>query len=249
MKRSPATSVLRAILILIIALILNAAIPATAAAQAQDPGKASHWGVRFTFTPSWEITSQFRDLLFDDDTEGTISGSNEVTIGFVRGSTRGGDWGVSYVRKPWDDGSGPIERNQQCVTPTNCATVIESTLTQGVYLDGFEVHWTPTFVTIKNHLQIGLNVAGGIGFMKGDVVITETGEEFEFRPGGPVRVPVNRSETVLAKDELLEFFPLFKLEGAVSYIVVPGLKARFAAGANLPGYSWNIGAVYLIGAK
>jgi hypothetical protein len=54
---------------------------------------------------------------------------------------------------------------------------------------------------------------------------------------------------VPAEDELMSFFPLFKLEGAASFIVAPGLKARFAAGVNFPAYSWNIGAVYLIGAK
>jgi hypothetical protein len=245
-----ATSVLPSVIrSTVVALFLLAIIPASAAAQAPEPGKASHWGVRFTYTPSWEITDQLKNLLFDDEETGTISGSNEFTIGFARGSTLGGDWGVSYVRKPWDDGSGPISTDTQCLTPTNCATLTESTLTQGAYLDGVEVHWTPTFVTIKNRVQVGLNVAGGIGFMKGDVVISETGEEFAFGPGGATKVPVNRSEVVPAKDELLSFFPLFKLEGAVSFIVAPGLKARFAAGANFPAYSWNIGAVYLIGAK
>ena len=224
-------------------------ILAASPAFAQD-GKAKHWGVRVTFTPSWEITNQMKNVLFDDEETGTISGSNEFTIGFVRGTTLGGDWGVSFVRKPWDDGSGPTSTNQQCpVTPTNCATITESSLTQGVYLDGFEVHWTPTFVTIKNHFQIGLNVAGGLGFMKGDVVKTETGQEFQFGPGGPVKVPVNRSETVPAKDELMPYFPMFKIEAAFSFIITPALKARFAAGANFPAYSWNIGAVYLFGAK
>ena len=248
MNQTRATSVLRSTFILACALFLTATLPSSASAQTQPSGKASHWGVRFTITPSWEITDQVKELLFDDEENGTISG-NEFTIGFVRGSTLGGDWGVSFVRKPWDDGSGPISTSQQCLTPTNCATITESTLTQGVYLNAFEVHWTPTFVTIKNRVQIGLNVAGGIGAMKGNVVITETGEEFVFGPGGATRVPVNRSETVAAKDELMEYFPLFKLEGAASFIILPALKARFAAGLNFPAYSFNIGAVYLIGAK
>jgi hypothetical protein len=60
---------------------------------------------------------------------------------------------------------------------------------------------------------------------------------------------VNRTEIVPAKDEISEYFPLFKLEGAASFIIAPGLKARFAAGVNFPAYSFSIGAVYLIGAK
>jgi hypothetical protein len=246
----------------VILALLIAIVPAAAAAQTPPSPKpqpaakpqtatakdGSHWGVIFSATPSWTITDQVKKVIFDDGSTGSISG-NEFTIGFVRGSTRGGDFGVSYVRKPWDDGSGEIKApNQQCVTPSNCATSTESTLSQGVYLSGFEVHWTPSFVTIKNHFQIGLNVAGGLSWMHGEVVKTTTGTQFTFNTGKPVLAPANTTETVPAQDEFLKYFPLFKLEVAGSVIITRALKFRVTGGLNFPAYTAGVGFVYLIGA-
>jgi hypothetical protein len=190
-----------------------------------------------------------KKVIFDEGSTGTISGK-EFTIGFVRGSTRGGDFGVSYVRKPWKDGSGEIKApDQQCVTSTNCASTTETSRTQGVFLSGVEVHWAPSFVTIKNRFQIGLNVAGGIGGMHGQVLKTTTGNEFQFPPGKPpVLVPVNTTETLQAKDELLKYFPFFKLEAAGSVILTRALKFRVTGGLNFPAYTAGVGFVYLIGA-
>ncbi len=248
-----------------ILMLMMAVIPATAAAQtppapkppSQPAPKAqsgtatgkSHWGIHFSSAPSWTITDQMKNVILDDGSTGTIKGK-EFTIGFVRGSTYGGDFGVSYVRKPWTDGSGETKApKQNCITSTNCATTIESTLTQGAFLSGVEVHWSPSFVTIKKRFQIGLNVGGGIGAMHGQVIKTTTGTEFQFPPGKPpVLVPVNTQETLQAKDELLPYFPFFKLEAAGSLILTPAFKVRVTGGVNFPAYTAGITLVYLIGA-
>jgi hypothetical protein len=222
--------------------------PGLAAAQSDQ----SHWGVRASFAPSWEIADPVKDLLFEETDEGTIKGS-EFLIGFVRGSTRGGDWGVSFVRKPWEDGSGTTSTDQDCFNQaqTICRPRVESTLTRGVYLDAVEVHWFIRIVNIKERVQVGVNVGGGIGSVKGDVVSTvDRFEPTGFNQQGPTGFrPVHEEEILPAKDELLPVFPLFKTEALGSVIVTPALKVQVAAGINFPAYSGRIGIVYLIGAR
>jgi hypothetical protein len=224
--------------------------PASAAAQT---GHESHWGVRVSFAPSWEISDGLREKLFDENEEGTIKGT-ELAIGFVRGSTLGGDWGVSFVRKPWKDGSGTTSTDVDCFNQAQslCRPRTESTLTKGAYLDAVEVHRFIRLVNIKRRVQLGLNVGGGIGAMRGEVVTTDDGfEPTGFNQQGPTGfIQIHEESTRPAKDELLKYFPLGKVEGVASLIVAPGLKVQVAAGMNFPSYSSaRVGLVYLIGAR
>jgi hypothetical protein len=228
--------------------LMVGAIPA--AAQAQGT-RDSHWGIGASWTPNWTLLKSVKNVIFEGD--GTIKGS-EFTVGIVRGSTRGGDWGVSFVRKPFKDGSGETKTKQQCFNPaqTQCAPDVTSTLSQGVYLNGVEVHKFIAFVTIKNRVQIGLNVGGGVAMVKGNVVKTEDGFQpvsFDPRTGLATLAPVHTVNTVLAKDEWLPIFPLFKLEAEGAFILAPGLKVKIAGGLNFPSVGARIGVVYLIGAK
>jgi hypothetical protein len=211
----------------------------------------SHWGVRVSIAPTWEITDSVRNLLFEDE-EGTIKGS-EFAIGFVRGSTLGGDWGVSYVRKPWEDGSGPTESGIDCFNQaqTICRPSSESTLTEGVYLDAFEVHWFLRIINIRERVQLGLNIGGGIGSVNGNVIrTTDRFEPTGFNQQGPTGFrEIHEVETLPAKDELLPVFPLGKIEAIGSFIVMPALKVQAAVGMNFPAVSGRIGMVYLIGAQ
>jgi hypothetical protein len=120
-----------------------------------------------------------------------------------------------------------------------------------VYLDAFEVHWFARLVNIGSRVQLGLNVAGGVGKVNGDVV--KTTERFEptgFNQQGPTGFVQIREEEILpAKDELLPVFPLIKFEAVGSLSVAPGLKVQVAGGVNFPAYSARIGLVYLIGAR
>jgi hypothetical protein len=225
-------------------------LPALARAQGD---KTAHWGVTASGTPSWTLAPTLKKALFEDNEEGHMDGS-EFTIGFVRGSTRGGDWGVSYVRKPFDDGSGSTKTEQQCFGPNfspPCGDEVETVATQGMYLSGVEIHWAPSFVTIKNHVQIGLNVGGGAASVKGNVVKTTDGFTPTFTPPNKITLtPTHEQETLLASEELTSIFPLLKLEAVANVIVVPALKIRFSGGLNFPSSTaFRIAVVYLIGAK
>jgi hypothetical protein len=233
--------------VLVFSFLLAVAFPTVAQAQTGDE---SYWGVNGSYTPRWELMKPLRDALFEgDDVEGTLEGS-EFTIGFVRGSTFGGDWGVSFVRKPFKDGSGGNETSVQCFNQaqTQCATETTSTLTEGVYLNGVEVHWFIAFGTIKDRVQIGLNVGGGIARVNGNVVETRDG----FRPVNfnPFTLePFHEVETLSAQEELLTIFPLVKLEAQGAVIVTPAFKVKVGGGLNFPGLAFRVGGTYLFGAQ
>jgi hypothetical protein len=235
--------------VLISFVLVLAGFLAPTEAQAQSTDQ-SYWGINASFTPSWSLMKTLEEALFED-AEGTIEGK-EFTIGFVRGSTLGGDWGVSFVRKPWKDGSGGIETNRQCFNQaqTLCADETTTTLTEGVYLNGVEFHWFGAFVKIKDRAQIGLHVAGGVGQMKGNIVETRDGFEPVFTPPNQITlVPFHEVEILPVEEELLKYFPLVKLDVQGAVVLTPALKAKLAFGLNFPGYAFRVGATYLFGAQ
>jgi hypothetical protein len=231
-----------------LASICSFVMPSIASAQ-DNP---SLWGVRVSFTPGWEISDTFGKMFFDPEDNGVMKGT-EFSIGFVRGSVRGGDWGVSFTRKPFDNASGTNRLDQDCFNQaqTICQPNHEVIRFQDVYLNAFEVHWFARLVNIGSRAQIGLNVGGGLGIMKGNIVtVTDRSEPTGFNQNGPTGFrPVHEEEVALAKDELLPYFPLGKVEVEGAVIVAPGLKVKIAGGMNFPGTSVRVAAVYLFGAK
>jgi hypothetical protein len=214
--------------------------PAAAAAQAPS---TSHWGITASYTFPAESHDKYREWLFNFEGDGSVE-SSEFTVGFVRGSTRGGDWGVSFVRKPMKDGSQVTESDTSCFMPTSCTTSTRTSIMRDVVLTGVEFHWAPTFVTIANRLQIGINLAGGIASVSGEVE-----EVFTVEFTDPFPPDHTNSNVSPAKDILYAPQPLGKVEAQASLIVAPAFKVRVAGGFNAPGYAVRIAAVYLIGAK
>jgi hypothetical protein len=111
---------------LIAALLLTCALPAPAAAQGDD-GK--HFGVSVSFSPYWKSRNDYLVTMGLEDV-GTLEGT-EFTVGMVRGRTFGGEWGVSFVRKPFKDSTTVTEETNsdsgQC--GTGCSFSFTSTTT------------------------------------------------------------------------------------------------------------------------
>jgi hypothetical protein len=215
--------------------------------EAQEP---SHWGVSVSVTPSWRLAGQLEELIEDDEASIDLEGS-EVTVGVVRGSQLGGEWGVSFVHKPFENGSTIVVRDQECFGST-CLPTTEANVFQDVKLTGVEGHWFWRIVNIRERVQIGLNIAGGVATPDGEIIrTTDSYEATSFNPqtGAVAVTPRQRVEVLSASDELFPVFPLFKLEAAGSFIVAPGLKIRVAGGLNFPAYGARVGMVYLFGAR
>jgi len=122
---------------------------------------------------------------------------------------------------------------------------------QKVFLQGVEVYAFIPFVTIKNRVQIGINVGGGVASVKGTIHQTRDTTNTFFPPTGPPQVSTQHEEETLPANEVfLSLEPLGKVEAMAAFIIVPGLKAKISAGFNMPSaIAFRIGAVYLIGAK
>jgi hypothetical protein len=215
-------------------VIVIGAIPSVALAQATD----SKWGVSVSFTPSWKALSDLQREHFIEG-EGTIEGT-EFTIGLVRGSTLGGDWGVSFVHKPIKDVTFS-ESTQDCQPQFGCTTSTMTQTLRDVLLKGVEYHWSKPFATFADRVQVGLNVGGGVAFVSGTIDTT-------FDLINPPPFPVFHQEfSDPASDTLWPVYPLIKVEAQGAVIVAPGLKVKVAGGFNYPSASLRIGVVYLIG--
>ena len=202
-------------------------------------------------TPSWNLASALRNLIQDNSTSVDIQGS-ELTVWIVRGSRRGGDWGVSFVSKPFKDGSSFIQTDQFCPQANSCLPTLETDVMQGVKLTGVEVHWFIKFVNIAQRAQVGMNIAGGIASVSGTIVKTTDDYQvtgFNPRTGQPTVVPTHTVENRNAADELFPKFPLLKLEAEGSVVITPALKAKVSGGLNFPGVGMRLGLVYLFGAN
>jgi hypothetical protein len=219
----------------------------------------SHFGVGVSFSPYWKSRDDLMVTVGLDDLGGKIEGS-EFTIGMVRGSMRGGEWGVSFVRKPVKDTTTVLTDQSsdtfQCGTGCTSSFTFTSTTTttfHDVYMQGIEVHWAPTFVTISNRVQVGMVVGGGIAVPEG--TIDETFESVNvttntFNGQTTTNTTVDSdSFSSPAKEVMFGKVPLFKVEAQASVILAPGLKVRFAGGLNNPGMGFRIGGIYLFGVK
>jgi hypothetical protein len=232
---------------LVLALLFIGIMPAPALAQGDaDP----HFGVSVSFSPSWKSRDDLLATVGLDEI-GTIKGT-EFTIGFVRGRTLGGDWGVSFVRKPFKDTTAVSSETDSGQCGTGCTFSNNSTRTttfDAVYLRGVELHWAPVFVTVRNRVQVGMNVAGGIAFPEG--TIRETFQQASTTTFNGQTFTNNSSDsfTSPAKEVLYGKVPLFKVEAQGAVILAPGLKVKVAGGLNNPGMGIRIAAVYLIGAN
>ena len=215
-------------------------------AQAQD--NKSHWGASVSFTPQWKAHDKLQELLWAEG-DGTIEGS-EFTVGIVRGSTRGGEWGVSFVRKPVKDGttitSISEDGDDQFFVRSTQRMVFQDT-----YLQGVEFHAFLPFVTIKNRLQLGITLGGGIAKTRGSVEASfEMFSQFRLPNGEIVTNTDSTSNTFPAAEIVYEYQPLGKVEAQAAFILAPSVKIKVGGGFNMPSAAaFRIGAVFLFGAR
>lgn len=219
-------------------------------AQAQDK---SSWGAQISFGQQWQILPLV-EKLFQSDSDLT---GREVRVGVVRGRKLGGDWGVSYTYNKINDTSFVQTSSGRCGGyPTaeyyRCFNVGTTYQLHGVSFGGLEAHKYVPFVTIAEHAQIGVNIAGGVVWVKGSAEkrMTTVNEVNEM-PARKYYVQAETVSSVLAVEAIKEeigssMIPMIRAEAVVAVILNRGLKIKASIGIGALGYSrFNIGTTYL----
>ena len=211
----------------------------------------SAWGVVVSVTPEWNAGSPFDDVI-SAESGVDVSGS-DFSIGIARGSDEGGDWGVSFIRQSWKDGSFIDDREVDCENFSNgCFTFGEYFVTRDVTYTAFLIHKFAPFVTIADRVQIGMNFGGGLGKFDGTLERHDVDVDFvSFPPGGGRPTGRQRPESVTTippDEELFSPWPIGKVQLAAAVRVAPGVKVRVAGGIDFPGTSaFSLTGVYLFG--
>ena len=210
-------------------------------------------GSRFGVIVAFGLPSSFRDdfkVFLDLEDEDRIDiRSRDFEIGAIlRGRHLGGDWGISYVQKKYEDGSFTDTTEQFCESG-RCFTFGQVQRLQGVQLRGMLIHKFAPFVTIKRRAQVGLTFAGGYAKARG----TLERHQFSTTFGpGPV-AQVETVETVSAKELFLdgtETIPLWKVEVTAAALIPGGMKVRVGGGLSFTNYpAASVTATYLFGAR
>jgi hypothetical protein len=241
------TSVVRRV-VAIVGVVVTACV-VVPCAEAQ--GTESRWGVQVSFVPSWKGNDSISEGL-QWAPEGLRHEGSEFLVGFIKGTARGGDWGVSYVRKAIKDSvTTESQTDNFCPSPTNCVTQVEEFRQEihDVVVDGVEAHFFLPFVRFADRVQLGVNIGGGVGFSSGTVRSTDTIKRTTTSPPGTT-TQVFEDEGDAAGDVIGKNVVLLKAEFQAAVMVAPGLKIRAAVGLNAPSVAaFRIGVSYQFGAR
>jgi hypothetical protein len=234
----------------------------TVGAASAQSGNQSAWGLRATFVPSWKVPESVTEVGFLQDFigEGSEVSGGEFSVGVVRGSRFGGDWGLAYFRKSLSDSTRiEIDNGESCASfgaAVQCGPNRDVYTTRGGAFQGVELHKFVPWVTIKRRAQIGMNL--GLGAMTvsgGRVTKSSTSTTFQFDPVTRQNVlSTTQSTEELDGKGFLEdlgvpsILPVAKLELAVTGILARNFKVRASGGVNLPGAQvFSVTGIYLFG--
>ena len=215
--------------IVILAVCCVVAAPLAVRAQIDDAA----WGITAVFAPRWQVPA-FVEGRFDI-TSVDVTG-RELRVGVVRGTTFGGEWGVSLVHKRLSD--------------TGAVTVagtdgLASFITEDSELLGVEVHRFFPFARIGGRVQLGVNLAGGIAQIRGFV-------RGEYDPASAdaesFTAMVSARDVFEYTGRDVDWLPIAKVQVAVATLFGERAKLRVGGGLNLPGYEMvNVSFSYLLG--
>jgi hypothetical protein len=229
--------------------------PAPAPSSGSSNSKVSHWGVLFSVTPSWYVPNSIINKIASGG-GATIVGS-QFTIGIVRGRAMSGDWGVTFVHELVKDGSNGFSSDTSCgfangPLPGGCFNTSGAAVAHGVKMNGVQVHKFIPFGAIKQRVQLGIDLAGGIGKLSGTLQKTSSDiANVLMNPKTGVRTAL-LTTTVTTEDitaELPSKVPLGRLAFVAAAIINPAIKVRWEGGLLMPGQSFtNLVATFLFGA-
>jgi hypothetical protein len=203
--------------------------PRLAWAQIDDPA----WGITAAFAPRWQVPT-FVEGRFDIRSV-DLTG-RELRVGVVRGTTRGGEWGISLVHKRLSETGAIAVEGADGIALFN---------TEDSELLGVEAHRFFPFARLGERVQLGVNLAGGIAQVRGFVrgvydPFSADAESFT------ALVPSREMFEYTGRD--VDWLPIAKAQLAVATLIGERAKIRIGAGLNLPGYElFNVSFSYLLG--
>jgi hypothetical protein len=238
------------------------------ASVAEAQTDRTRWGAGGSVVPAWVIPTgegplaKLAEVVMESGEEGIDVDGLDFRVGIVRGRTFSGEWGVSFVRRSMKDGStqGALTEDCQDSNPFGQPMVLcfvggTRYTYQDVRMNGIEANKFIPFVTVKQRVQFGIDLGGGVGWMSGTAIQETPHNDFvpvrnaQGQVIGQTLVTTITTETVDAS-QLMVFDPtlLGRVEFAVAAILAPQLKVRFSLGMNFPGsHVASVGASYFFG--
>ena len=203
-------------------LLMN---PAPAQAQIDD----TSWGITGGLSPRWSMPGTLLADLFDA-TALDVKGP-EFRVGVIRGTTFGGEWGISLVHKRLSKESTiEIEGSRDVLT----------VVADDAELIGVEVHRFFPFAR-TGHVQIGANLGGGIAQLRGFVSGVQLGTT-----STSFTVPFPEAFVVTGRQ--IDWLPVGRAEIGAATLIGERLKVRVSGGFNMPGFQVvSLSFSYLLG--
>jgi hypothetical protein len=215
---------IRSVCIVACACLLFTSSPALA--QIDD----TSWGITAGFSPRWSIPGTVLADLFDAS-ELDVKGP-EFRLGVIRGTTLGGEWGISLIHK---------RLSKESTIEIEGSDSLVNVIADDAEMLGVEVHRFFPFVTAGNRVQIGVNLGGGIAQLRGFV----TGA---YISGTQANFTLPFSEAFEVTDREIDYLPLGRAELGAAFLAGERMKVRVSGGFNMPGFQiFSVSFSYLLG--
>jgi hypothetical protein len=199
--------------------------PSRAAAQIDD----TSWGITAGVSPQWSMPGEWLAGLFDATTV-DVKGP-EFRLGVIRGTTLGGEWGVSLIHK---------RLSKESTIEVEGSNDLLTVVADDAELIGVEVHRFFPFAR-AGRVQIGVNLGGGIAQLRGFVTGRQIGATTtDFTLPFP--------DAFAVVDREIDWMPVGRAELAAAVLAGERLKVRVSGGFNMPGFQVvSVSFSYLLG--
>jgi hypothetical protein len=211
-----------AILVFLVCLVI---VPSRVHAQIDD----TTWGITGGVSPQWSIPGDWLAELFDA-TSLDVKGP-EFRVGVIRGTTNGGEWGVSLIHKRLSK-----ESEFEIEGTHNTLRVVAD----DAEMIGVEVHRFFRFAR-TGRVQIGVNLGGGIAQLRGFVSGVQVGPT-------STNFALPFPEAFVVAGNEIDWLPLGRAELGAATLIGERLKIRVSGGFNMPGFQIvSLSFSYLLG--
>jgi hypothetical protein len=200
-------------------------MPARADAQIDD----TSWGITGGVSPQWSMPGTLLADLFDAsrvDVKGP-----EFRVGVIRGTTLGGEWGVSLIHK---------RLSKESTIAIEGSTDVLNVIADDAEMIGVEVHRFFPFAR-AGRVQIGANLGGGIAQLRGFVTGVQLGSVTSS-----FSLPFPEAFVVAGRE--IDWLPVGRAELGAAVLAGERLKIRVSGGFNMPGFHIiSLSFSYLLG--